>query len=111
MTAQKFEAGRYTRANEPKQKESEGFCDRVTTTEGQTPQSRSRLVSSPGLDNKPTGNIHRDTVQEFVPHDVDHAPWSTAHRNADLGQLKSHQQQMLSKRQKTKNRRSKGQQV
>ncbi len=86
-------------------KDLEGYYgSRVSVTEGTTPQSRSRLVESPSA-----GNVHRNSVKEYKPHDTNHEPYSSAHRQrhrpdepSDLLQLKKHQQNMLSDRQKRK---------
>ncbi len=85
-------------------KDLEGYYgSRVSVTEGTTPQSRSRLVESPSA-----GNVHRNSVKEYKPHNTNHEPYSSAHRQrhpdepSDLLQLKKHQQNMLSDRQKRK---------
>jgi hypothetical protein len=114
MSNSKFEAGRYCRQNEPKEKSEGNYTTRVTVTEGTKPQSRSRAVEGPVLDQAQPGNIHRDSRGDvWETHDLNHEPWTTAHRPepTDLGKLKSHQQAMLTKRQKAKNRSSKGRQA
>ena len=103
MTAEKFTAGSYTRQNAPQEREEEGFCDRVTVTEGTTPPSRYR---PDGAD-----SVHRDSVREYVPHDTNHAPYESAkRRNApqasappsggpiDLGKVTAKQHKMLADR-------------
>ena len=109
MTLDTFSAGNYSRQNAKKQSSgSENFNDRVSVTEGTTPQSRSRLVES-----NSAGNVHRSTVKEYVPHNSEHPPNSSAHRpepseGADLAGLKKHQQDMLTDRQKKRTKRKSG---
>ena len=109
-------AGRYTRQNESTDEKRGNFCspNRVKTVEGTRPQSRSRAVSGPVLDQAQPGNIHRDSRGDvWEAHDLNHEAWTTVHRPepTDLGQLKSHQQEMLTRRQRAKNRSSKGRQA
>ena len=80
------------------------FNTRVTTVEGTRPPSRVKPLSSPVA-----GNVHRNSVREFKQHDLNHKPYSTAHRPEepqDLGRLKRNQEAMLSQRQRKKNRES-----
>ena len=107
MTAEHFRAGSYTRQNETEKEEKGNFCspNRVTVREGTTPQSRSRLVEHPGLDQKPQGTIHRSSVDSFKPLPSDHKPFTSVHRPSgpfDLADLKSHQEAMLSPRSEEK---------
>ena len=109
MSAERFSAGRYTRQNEKKPSNSGSFNDRVTVVEGTRKPSRVRDLSV----NPQAGNVHRSTVKEYVPHDLDHSPYTSAFRpepsgGTDLGSLKKHQEQLLTKRQRSKNRSSKG---
>ena len=86
------------------------FGSRVSVTEGTNPPSRSRPVQNPEA-----GNVHRSSVQEYVPHDTNHEPYTTAHRPpvepqtptspVDLGGLRKNQESMISDRQKKKNKR------
>ena len=116
MTAESFSAGKYTRQNEPQEREEGSFNTRVTVTEGTQPQSNSRLVQAKpkGLDNPESGNIHRSTVKAYEPPKLDHKPYTTAHRpehspssEFDLGDLTRTQERMLSNKQKAKYKKAK----
>lgn len=116
MTAQQFSAGNYTRQNEPQDREEGSFNTRVTVTEGTKPQSNSRLVQAKpgGLDNPTSGNIHRNTVGNYVHPTYDHKPYTSVHRPDhspsepfDPSALKAHQERMITDKQKAKNKRAK----
>ena len=113
MTAERFRAGNYTRQNKTDDQEKGNFCSpgRVTVTEGTRPQTRSKAVEAPQL-----GNIHRNTVDRLEqppeghrytsmhrPEPSTHSPSSPV----DLGGLRSHQERMLTDRQKKRNKGSK----
>ena len=106
MSAQQFSAGKYSRQNAPKEREEGSFNTRVSVTEGTTPQSRSRLVQGFSV-----GNIHRNSVEVYVPHDLNHAPYESAKRrnapqtsltpdgdSVDLGLVTAKQHKQLSDR-------------
>ena len=113
MTNSHYKAGKYVRQNKVEEKEKGSFCTRVKTYEGTAQPSGVKPVKGPQLDQQPQGTIHRNSVDRITPLEPDHEPFTSVHRPepADLQQLKTHQQAMLSKRQKTKNRSSKGRQV
>ena len=106
MTAESFTAGRFASQNQKVEPSQPTFDKRgISVTEGTRPQSRSRAVSGPVLDQTPQGSIHRDTVQQFVPHDVSHEPYSSIHRPEepqDIQALKAHQSAMLTRRARQK---------
>ena len=111
MSNSKYEAGRYCRQNEPKEKSESNFTTRVTVTQGTRPQSRSRAVSGPVLDQTQPGNIHRDSRGDvWEAHDLNHEPWTTTHRQepvGDIQSLKKHQTAMLTDRAKRKGKSQK----
>lgn len=96
-------AGSYCRQNSPKEKDTENFTTRVKTVTGTQPQSRSRLVESPGLDSKPEGTIYRSSVDQITPLPADHV-FTSVHRPepADIQSLKRHQTDMLTDRARRK---------
>jgi hypothetical protein len=100
VTAQVF------RPNFPRRDKDEldgdNFITRVTITEGtRKPSGLKAPAASPDA-----GSVHRNTVGQYVPVDLNHKPYSTAHRpEIDVGQLKANQTQMLSTRQKRKNKK------
>ena len=114
MTAEQFRPQIPHR--DPEEKLEGSFCTRVTVTEGTKPQDRSRLVQAKpkGLDTPTSGNVHRNTVRNYVPHDLNHAPYTTAHRPDhspsepfDPSALKSHQERMITNKQKAKHKKAK----
>lgn len=114
MTAEQF---RHQIPHRDPEEKLEGYYgSRVSVTEGTKPQDRSRLVQAKpkGLDTPTSGNVHRNTVREYKAHDVNHKPYTTAHRPApspsepfDPSALKSHQERMITNKQKSKNRKAK----
>lgn len=113
MTANQYRAGSYVSQNKTDDEEKGNFCSpgRVSVTEGTTPQTRSRAVEAPQM-----GNIHRSSVDRVVappeghtftsihrPEPSTHSPSSPV----DLGGLRSHQERMLTERQRKKNKGSK----
>ena len=109
MTAEHFRAGSYVSQNDEKPEGRGNFCSpgRVkTVTQGSKPQSNSRLVEHPGLDQQPQGTIHRNSVDRITPLEPDHAPFTSIHRPepSDIQSLKKHQAAMLTDRAKKKRR-------
>ncbi len=107
MKSESIKAGEYSRQNKSKDRgEGGNFCSRVHTVEGTRAPSRVRPVGAPQ-----GSQVHRNTVSEYKPHDTNHPAYSSVHRPAepiDHQQLKRHQEDMLTKRQKSKNRAPKG---
>ena len=99
MTANIYRAGRYVSQPSRDPEEPKGFCNTVKTVEGVTPPSRWRPEGQSG--------VHWTSVDAYEQHDTSHQPYSSAHHPEpyDLGALKKHQQDMISKRQKAKNKR------
>jgi hypothetical protein len=113
MTCDRYVAGKYVRQNDTEKEEKGNFCSpgRITVHEGTAPQSRSRLVEGPVLDQKPQ-SIYRSSVDKITPLPADHKPFTSVHRpeqppasHVDLPGLRAHQEAMLSPRQKRKHKR------
>ena len=108
MTAQVF-TPHFPRREKEEHVEGNFISRGITVTEGtQTPSGLKSPVGSPDA-----GNIHRNTVGQHVPVDLNHPPHSSAHRPAqpatqqfDLHDLTVSQQAMLSSKGKAKHRKS-----
>ena len=102
MTAEVF--GLRAVHKDPDEKLVGGFSDRVSSVEGTRPPSGlKRPVGDP-----PAGSIHRQSdISGYQHPKLDHKPWSSVHRPeepTDLHQLKKTQQEMLTPRQRKKNK-------
>ena len=102
MTAEVF--GLRAVHKDPDEKLVGGFCDRVSSVEGSRPPSGlKRPVGDP-----PPGSIHRQSdISGYQHPTLDHKPYSSVHRPeepTDLQKLKKTQQEMLTPRQRKKNK-------
>ena len=103
MTAESFSAGNYSRANKPKDRDSENFNDRVSLTHGTREQSRVRTVLAPQMAKPPLARSYRPPAEpmEFEPVMRPRTPQAV-----DEGKLKANQAKMLTSRAKRKRKGS-----